>query len=154
MLHKDSTGWAINAALKDAGAVEALAFAEWWTAETFAAVLHAYVVEKFPGSTLIERAGGEFMSYSIPSSGCTLSGIFAAFESQRERIHIADYSLGQMSLESVFNQMAVSWQRNLARVGAPPFCFSPHYLARFGLSPAHNLTHTHIPTHHTPHKLF
>ena len=154
MLHKDSTGWAINSALKDARAVEALAFAEWWTAETFAAVLHAYVVEKFPGSTLIERAGGEFMSYSIPSSGCTLSGIFAAFESQRERIHIADYSLGQMSLESVFNQMAVSWQRNLARVGAPPFCFFPHYLARFGLPPAHTLTHTHIPTHHTPHKLF
>ena len=107
MLHKDASGWAIQAALREGGCVGAAQFVEWWTVETLAACLHAWLLETFPGSLLVERAGGDFLSYSIPSAGCKLSTLFGALEAQRERLHVADYSLGQMSLESVFNQMAV-----------------------------------------------
>jgi hypothetical protein len=116
MLHKDASGWAVQAALKESGRVGAELFAEWWTVETYAARLHAFLLEAFPGAVLLERAGGEFLSYSIPSAGVPLSRLFEVFERERARLCVADYSLGQMSLESVFNTMAV---RAAARRGGP-----------------------------------
>ena len=110
MLHKDACGAApaVHAALQAAPwCVSAGMFAEWWTAETYAARLNAFVQETFPGAVLLERAGGEFMRFSIPKAGTQLSRLFDVFERERGRLNVADYSLGQISLEKVFNDMAV-----------------------------------------------
>jgi len=42
----------------------------------------------------------------MPDLGIPLSGLFDAIETERARLHIAEYSLSQTSLESIFNSMA------------------------------------------------
>ncbi len=111
--------------------------------ETVAARLNAFVLQRFPGAALVERAGSEFLTFSIPSAGNRLSELFGVFEAQRAALQVADYSLGQMSLESVFNLMAVSGWGGTWLGGASARARSPTHV-----HPVHNLyTHTHAHTH-------
>lgn len=105
MVHPNSTGWSIAAQLQSEGSVDAQQFAEWWCSESLAAILHQFVIRTFAGSQLMERHG-EFLRYRIPASGMPLSQLFGLIESNKHNIYIVEYSLSQVSLESIFNGMA------------------------------------------------
>ena len=127
MVHPASTGWALAAAFASpARAADAAAFCEWWVVESLAADVHAFINAQFPGAELVERPGGDFLRYRLPALGRALSSVFATLEAARARLHIIDYSLGQMSLETVFTSLAAAQEeekgavRGLAGTGAPP----------------------------------
>ena len=105
MLVPEGGGWAIAAALQSRACVSAAQFAEWWTGETLAALLHAWIMQSFPESQLLERAGGDFMRYEVHTHGKPLSALFNDLEANKEKYCIKYYSVGQMSLETVFNAM-------------------------------------------------
>ena len=107
MLHPSSTGWALSAQLKSEGSVDAQQFAEWWCGESLGAALHEFVLGAFAGAELAERHG-EFFRYKLAGSsgGGRLSQVFAAIEGRRAALHVQEYSLSQVDLESVFNLLA------------------------------------------------
>ncbi len=107
MLHPSSTGWAIAAQLKAEAAVDAQQFADWWAGESLGASLHQFVMKSFPGAELVERHG-EFFRYKLPSEGRRLSSIFDLLERGKDALQVAEYSLSQISLESIFNSFAAT----------------------------------------------
>jgi ATP-binding cassette, subfamily A (ABC1), member 3 len=117
MLSPSSTGWALAATLAVEGSVEARLFADWWAGESLGASLHHFVNTTFPGAELLERHG-EFFRYKLPATGTTrLSAIFGSIEANKAALSIAEYSLSQMSLESIFNALAAMQEeeRGVAR---------------------------------------
>ena len=123
MLHPRSTGWALSAQLKSEGSVDAAHFAEWWTGESLGAALNEFVVGAFAGAELAERSG-DFFRYRLPSAsgGGRLSAIFGLLEARRNELHIVEYSLSQVDLESVFNLLASQQEEetNVARGTVAP----------------------------------
>jgi len=116
MLHPSSTGWAIASQLKTGAGVDAQQFADWWAGESLGAQLHRFVSENFPGAELVERHG-EFFRYKLPLGGQKLSTVFSTIEADKAGLHIGEYSLSQISLESIFNAFAATQdeERGVAR---------------------------------------
>jgi ATP-binding cassette subfamily A (ABC1) protein 3 len=106
MVNPGSTGWVLAAQLQREGSIEAGAFAEWWASESLGAALHAWAMGTFTGASLVERHG-EFFRYRLPSQpGRPLSAVFGLLEAQRRLLSVAEYSLSQVTLETIFNNMA------------------------------------------------
>jgi len=118
MVHPSGSGWSLAASFAREGSVEASHFAEWWAGESLGAHLHAFVTATFPGSALAERHG-EFFTYRLAVDAATtrLSGIFKALESHKARLHMAEYSLSQTSLEQIFNTMAAQQEEEVRAGG-------------------------------------
>jgi hypothetical protein len=59
------------------------------------------------GVETVERRSLHSVRYSIPkSSGMSLARVFRELESAKSSIGIAEYSVGQQTLESIFNSFA------------------------------------------------
>jgi hypothetical protein len=103
-------------------------FAEWWFAEDFAMQLHSFVTLAFPDVTLLERSTAHSFRYwccgtgvplltaahhryRVPTAELTLSQVFEKFEDARERVNIEGYSVGQTTLEQIFNQVSITRAR-------------------------------------------
>jgi hypothetical protein len=125
MIHPEGAGWALKAQFAAHGRAPALQFAEWWRGETLAALLNDWILREFPGSQLLERAGGDFLRFEVRTGGRPLSALFNALEANKERLQVMYYSMSEMSLETVFNAM-VSPPRTLARPPSPPSPHPPH----------------------------
>jgi ATP-binding cassette subfamily A (ABC1) protein 1 len=103
-------------------------FLEWWQSETVFEGLQSFMQREFgERSMLLERSGAHSFRYRITrvvqqqaqagssasaieddnaSSGNGLSDIFAKFEAAKEALHVKEYSVGQTTLEQIFNQFA------------------------------------------------
>jgi ATP-binding cassette subfamily A (ABC1) protein 3 len=105
------SGWAVHASLqRQRAAVSVADFAVWWAEEDAVAAAVATVTGSlFPGSSLEERQGRQ-LRFAVPAAalGGSLAAAFAALEGTRARLGVASYTLGQTSLEQVFNGMAAA----------------------------------------------
>jgi energy-coupling factor transporter ATP-binding protein EcfA2 len=111
---ENGKGWALYAAYQRAGeskAVPATTVAGWWAEGDRVDACTDFVTrDAFHGAALGEQQG-LWLRYAVPAKDeagqpCKLSAMFAALESNKERIGIATFALGQSSLEQVFVHFA------------------------------------------------
>mmetsp|Transcript_26423 Transcript_26423/g.39214 ORF Transcript_26423/g.39214 Transcript_26423/m.39214 type:complete len:1955 (+) Transcript_26423:136-6000(+) len=81
-------------------------FLEWWIAQDDAIRLDSFMSGSFPGAILLERSTAHSFRYRIPTKEMALASVFRNFEDAKERLNIQDYSVGQTTLEQIFNQFA------------------------------------------------
>merc|ERR1712188_135982 len=84
-------------------------FAAWWAVEDFVAVVLSWAKEKFgAGVRLVEQQGGTNVSLQLPplGEGMRLSSVFQLLEQNKTKLSIAEYSLGQTTLEQIFIRFA------------------------------------------------
>jgi len=82
-------------------------FCEWWIAEDRSENFGAFLTENFKGVMLIERSTLFSMRYRIDyQQSMSLSSVFRIFESQKAAFQVSEYSIGQTTLEQIFNDFA------------------------------------------------
>ncbi|CAH8265610.1 unnamed protein product [Arabidopsis lyrata] len=84
-------------------------FAEWWlTKEKFSA-LESFIQSSFPGATF-KSCNGLSIKYQLPfgEGGLSLADAFGHLERNRNRLGIAEYSISQSTLETIFNHFAAN----------------------------------------------
>lgn len=81
---------------------------EWWVAQDDAVRLDQFMLSKFPGALLLERSTAHSFRYRIPTKDMALALLFKSFEDSKQVLNIQDYSVGQTTLEQIFNQFASS----------------------------------------------
>lgn len=96
-------------------------FAAWWAEEAAVERLQAYFARVFPGSECVERQGPT-VRFRVPPSADKLADLFARLEASRAPVYlggcaVASYTLGQTSLEQIFNTFAAQQdeEKNVAR---------------------------------------
>jgi ATP-binding cassette, subfamily A (ABC1), member 3 len=90
------------------GFVNLHTFLEWWIAQDDAVRLEGFMAQHFPGTVLLERSTAHSFRFRIPTKEMSLASIFRHFEEAKSRLNIEDYSVGQTTLEQIFNQFAAS----------------------------------------------
>ena len=103
------------------GCVSLRIFLEWFIAEEVSDSIHAYMQKEFPSKhKFLERSslitfrfrifpyeiGDGTGSGTVEASNTVLADVFSKFESSKERLRIQEYSVGQTTLEQIFNQFA------------------------------------------------
>eukprot|EP00981_Chlorochromonas_danica_P003709 scaffold684_cov167-Ochromonas_danica.AAC.8 len=93
--------------------ISALQFAEFWLLEDRFATLTAFLQKEFgERAVLIERNSSQSCRYRVlrlqgmDEDYNDLADIFAKFEANKEALCIHEYSVGQTTLEQIFNQFA------------------------------------------------
>jgi hypothetical protein len=113
-VHEMGSGWPIHAALLGPSkSVSAEEFSAWWAFEATARTLLRHFKGDgggaqgvFAGATLSERQGS-LLRLKVPSQGGSLAAMFRTIESAKTALGIHfDASLGQTSLEAIFNGFA------------------------------------------------
>lgn len=107
-------GWLMAQPL-NIGALPAGEFAQWWAAETDAAVLAAFIAKTFPGSELSERHGNRLW-FKVPQLGVRLGHMFSVIELNKAALHVEEYALSQTSLEQIFNSFAAQQEEETGTV--------------------------------------
>lgn len=83
-------------------------FSEWWLAEEKFSVIDSFIQSSFPGATF-HGCNGLNIKYQIPyGEDSSLADIFGHFERNREQLEIAEYSISQSTLETIFNHCAAN----------------------------------------------
>lgn len=113
------SGATIHESLQSEGHVSARIFLDWWLTERYFVRLEQYLQETFPPMErilLLERNNALTCRYRIQLdiSGTkdenahtnALSDIFAKLEQAKESLSIQEYSVGQTTLEQIFNHFA------------------------------------------------
>lgn len=94
--------------LQSEGQVSLRMFADWWLAEDYAEALHAFMEREFTAPILLERSTAHNFRFRIMDVEMPLSELFGRFENHVAALNIKDYSIGQTTLEQIFNQFAAS----------------------------------------------
>lgn len=90
------------------GGIPLRVFCEWWLAKEHVARINSFVFSSFPGATFQGR-NGYSLSYQLPyREGASLADIFGHLEMNRVIAGIAEYSIGQSTLETIFNHFAAN----------------------------------------------
>ncbi len=113
--------------LIDGDSIAASALLEWIISEKTAIGLYAFIASIASGSQagdliskpqqqeqggsceLLERSSATTFKYRLktpPSAGGSLANIFRQFEGGKASLRVQDYSIGQTTLEQIFNQFA------------------------------------------------
>jgi len=94
--------------MTSSGGVPVSSFCEWWVAQERLEKLQSFLKKHFKGKArLLERSSWFNFRYNLPASGLSLASIFKFFEEEgRESVGISDYSLGQTTMEQLFNYFA------------------------------------------------
>jgi hypothetical protein len=72
--------------------------------------LGSFVEKYYPSSVVRERQGNK-ARYEVSSQNVRISNIFAAIETNKDALMLADYGVSQTSLEQVFNMHALEAER-------------------------------------------
>ena len=81
----------------------------WWATEKIAARLDNALIDAFSGGcTLLERPSAMSFRYRVAGSGVALGTTFRTLEAMKADGLVAEYSVGQPTLEQIFNQFASS----------------------------------------------
>ena len=81
----------------------------WWATEEIAARLDSALIGAFSGGcALLERPTAMNFRYRVTGSGVALGTTFRTLEAMKEEGLVAEYSVGQPTLEQIFNQFASS----------------------------------------------
>lgn len=101
-------GAGIYTAIEADGHVSLKNFLDWWVAENYACRLADFMEESFRGAVLLERSTAHSFRYRIPTADVNLASVFGKFEQNKSTINLEDYSVGQTTLEQIFNEFASS----------------------------------------------
>lgn len=83
-------------------------FSEWWLTEEKFSVIDSFIQSSFPGATF-HGFNGLSIKYQIPyGEDSSLADIFGHIERNREKLEIAEYSISQSTLETIFNHFAAN----------------------------------------------
>ena len=116
--HQGQTGHLSELTRREAGSAVALwkaastgpvqidVFCEWWMQEDTADKLRAWLRTTFEEVEELERSASNSFRYRITKGSLSLGDVFGAFEEASETVGIAQYSVGQTTLEQIFNQFA------------------------------------------------
>ncbi|KAF9597369.1 hypothetical protein IFM89_017715 [Coptis chinensis] len=85
-----------------------LIFSEWWLAKEKFSVIDSFILSSFPGATF-HGCNGLSVKYQIPyGEDSSLADIFGHIERNRDQLGIAEYSISQSTLETIFNHFAAN----------------------------------------------
>ncbi|XP_023543867.1 ABC transporter A family member 1 [Cucurbita pepo subsp. pepo] len=89
------------------GSIPLPIFSEWWLATEKFSEINSFILSSFPGATF-HGCNGLSMKYQLPygEDGLSLADAFGHIERNRKRLGIAEYSLSQSTLETIFNHFA------------------------------------------------
>jgi len=90
------------------GDVQVASFLEWWILEDLFENLAGFFTENFKKAKLVERSTLASCRYQVADEGLTLPQIFGVLEKSKKGLGIQEYSVGQTTLEQIFNQFAGS----------------------------------------------
>lgn len=101
------------------GQLPVRSFCEWWVSQQRFEALQAFLRDSFGGGgsegagvpRLLERSSWFSYRYNLPASGLSLARMFEKLEAGKARAAISEYSLGQTTMEAIFNRFA-SLQHN------------------------------------------
>uniref|UniRef100_A0A1J3IH85 ABC transporter A family member 1 n=1 Tax=Noccaea caerulescens TaxID=107243 RepID=A0A1J3IH85_NOCCA len=84
-------------------------FAEWWLAKEKFSALDSFIQSSFPGATF-KSCNGLSIKYQLPfgEGGLSLADAFGHLERNRNQLGIAEYSISQSTLETIFNHFAAN----------------------------------------------
>ncbi|GMH18706.1 hypothetical protein Nepgr_020547 [Nepenthes gracilis] len=90
------------------GGIPLPVFSEWWlTKEKFSAI-DSFVLSSFPDATA-QGCNGLSARYQLPfGEGLSLADVFGHIERNRSRLGIAEYSISQSTLETIFSHFAAN----------------------------------------------
>ncbi|KAJ8755578.1 hypothetical protein K2173_022157 [Erythroxylum novogranatense] len=81
-------------------------FSEWWLAKEKISAIDMFVQSSFPAATF-QGCNGLSIKYQLPhGGGLSLADVFGLLEQNRNRLGIAEYSISQSTLETIFNHFA------------------------------------------------
>ncbi|XWS56284.1 hypothetical protein CRYUN_Cryun09bG0072800 [Craigia yunnanensis] len=81
-------------------------FSEWWLAREKFSAIDSFIVSSFPGATF-HGCNGLSVKYQLPyREGLSLADVFGHLERNRNQLGIAEYSISQSTLETIFNHFA------------------------------------------------
>ncbi|XP_057535190.1 ABC transporter A family member 1 isoform X2 [Amaranthus tricolor] len=90
------------------GGIPLLVFSEWWLTKEKFTVIEYFIQSSFPGATL-QGCNGLSVRYQLPfGENLSLADAFGHIERNRTRIGIAEYSISQSTLETIFNHFAAN----------------------------------------------
>ncbi|KAL5812256.1 hypothetical protein ACOSQ3_027206 [Xanthoceras sorbifolium] len=90
------------------GGIPLPVFSEWWLAKEKFSVIDSFILSSFPGSTF-QGCNGLSIKYQLPfEEGLSLADVFGHLEQNRDRLGIAEYSISQSTLETIFNHFAAN----------------------------------------------
>ncbi|XP_047311317.1 ABC transporter A family member 1 [Impatiens glandulifera] len=90
------------------GGIPLPVFSEWWLAKDKFSVIDTFVLSSFPGATS-QGCNGLSVKYQLPyAEELSLADVFGHIERNRDLLGIADYSISQSTLESIFNHFAAA----------------------------------------------
>ncbi|KAH9648601.1 ABC transporter A family member 1 [Citrus sinensis] len=113
------------------GGIQLPIFSEWWLAKEKFAVIDSFILSSFPGSTF-QGCNGLSVKYQVKgqqwylvvldeikaillrmqplpfSEGLSVADVFGLLEQNRNRLGIAEYSISQSTLETIFNHFAAN----------------------------------------------
>ncbi|KAF9609996.1 hypothetical protein IFM89_019636 [Coptis chinensis] len=90
------------------GGIPLLIFSEWWLAKEKFSVIDSFILSSFPGATF-HGCNGLSVKYQIPyGEDSSLADIFGHIERNRDQLGIAEYSISQSTLETIFNHFAAN----------------------------------------------
>uniref|UniRef100_A0A2P2LAL7 ABC transporter A family member 1 isoform X1 n=1 Tax=Rhizophora mucronata TaxID=61149 RepID=A0A2P2LAL7_RHIMU len=83
-------------------------FCEWWLAKKKFSGIDSFIRSSFPGATF-QGCNGLSIKYQLPyQEGLSLADVFGHLEQNRNQLRIAEYSISQSTLETIFNHFAAS----------------------------------------------
>ncbi|KAK0597531.1 hypothetical protein LWI29_026223 [Acer saccharum] len=90
------------------GGIPLPVFSEWWLAKENFSVIDSFILSSFPGSTF-QGCNGLSVKYQLPfGEDLSLADVFGHLEQNRNRLGIAEYSISQSTLETIFNHFAAN----------------------------------------------
>lgn len=83
-------------------------FSEWWLAKEKFSMIDSFVLASFPGATS-QGSNGLSVKYQLPrGEDFSLADVFGLIERNRNRLGIAEYSISQSTLETIFSHFAAA----------------------------------------------
>ncbi|GKU89849.1 hypothetical protein SLEP1_g3933 [Rubroshorea leprosula] len=90
------------------GGIPLQVFSEWWLAREKFSAIDSFISSSFPGTTF-HGFNGLSVKYQLPyREGLSLAAIFGRIEGNRNKLGIAEYSISQSTLETIFNHFAAN----------------------------------------------
>jgi ABC-type multidrug transport system ATPase subunit len=109
-VHSQGSGSALYEMHMVTGTVQVESFLEWWILEDLFESLEGFFANEFDKARLTERSTLSSCRYSVADQGLSLPRIFGVLEKNKQRLGIQEYSVGQTTLEQIFNQFAGTTQ--------------------------------------------
>ncbi|KAJ8624155.1 hypothetical protein MRB53_032685 [Persea americana] len=90
------------------GGIPLRIFSEWWLTKEKFSMIDSFIHSSFPGA-MFQGCNGLSVKYQLPySEDSSLADIFGHLDRNRSKLGVAEYSISQSTLETIFNHFAAN----------------------------------------------